>query len=88
MTTTIRMWGNSHAVRLPKALLDDIDLANGAELEVTTDGESVTLRPVRQPRRPMRKYTLEELVADQPEHPDTDECVEVDWGSPVGREVW
>ena len=83
MTAIVQKWGNSQGVRLPKALLDKIGLEVGAEVEVTTDGRSITVAP----RRPVRgRYTIEQLVADMPE--GDPEGGEVDWGPPVGKEVW
>ena len=84
MTTTLKKWGNSQAVRLPKALLDEAGLGDGAEIELTTDGQSITIKPRRAIRRP-GKYTIDDLVRGTP---DDFAPGEVDWGPPVGEEVW
>lgn len=81
-TTILEQWGKGCGIRLSKALLDEVGLDVGSEVEVTTDGQAITIRP----RRPVRgRYTAEQLVAEMPDDP---EGGEVDWGPPVGKEVW
>ena len=84
MTTTVKKWGNSQGLRLPKALLEEAGITLGAEVEVTTDGQTISVRPARRSRRP-GKYTLDDIIADMPDDP---EGGELDWGPPVGKEVW
>ncbi len=80
MTTRVQKWGNSLAVRIPKAYADEIGLREDAsvELNVAEGMITISLQIVNIP-------TLEELLAGiTPEniHPETD------WGPPVGNEVW
>ena len=56
MRTKIDRWGNSLAVRLPKALAERADLREGDHVEMEADRRSITIRRVR-PR-----YTLDELL--------------------------
>ncbi|HEY0784451.1 MAG TPA: AbrB/MazE/SpoVT family DNA-binding domain-containing protein [Acidobacteriaceae bacterium] len=80
MQAQLRKWGNSVAVRLPKAALQAARLVAGdvVELEVPEEGSIVVrARPARQ--------TLEKLVARiTPEnlHGETLKS------RPVGKEVW
>ena len=72
MTTKIRKWGNSYAVRIPKEHIHLLGLKDGSAVHVS-------LKPVR------HKPTLRELVAKiTPEN----RYPETDWGKPVGNEVW
>jgi len=58
MGARISKWGNSLAVRLPRAVLDQLGLQEGQEIEfVIKDGE-VQIKPAH--KRP----TLKELVAE------------------------
>jgi antitoxin MazE len=79
--TKISQWGNSLAIRLPQALVSELAIARGAEVElhIENDGFRVTLPSVP------RKFTLEELLAGV-----TPENIhhEVDWGKPQGKEAW
>jgi antitoxin MazE len=81
MKSNIRKWGNSLAIRIPKALADELGLKDDAAVDVTAkDGQLVVTVLIPRPR-----YTLEELVAGitpENQHP------EVDWGPPVGSEEW
>jgi len=75
----VAKWGNSLAVRIPQALAEQAQLDEGAEVEVSVEGGSLSIR-----RRP-RRYTLDELV-DQITPENRHE--ETDWGEPQGKEVW
>ena len=69
----VAKWGNSLAVRIPQALAEQAQLDEGAEVEVSVEGGSLSIR-----RRP-RRYTLDELV-DQITPENRHE--ETDWGEP------
>ena len=80
MKTTAQLWGHSVAIRIPKAIAVDAGIAPGVTVEVTREGDSVIIRGERHPR-----FALESLMeAVTPENRHG----EIDWGSPVGREVW
>ena len=57
MRTKIDRWGNSLAVRLPKALAERADLREGDQADMEADDRTILMRRVRP------HYTLEELVA-------------------------
>lgn len=79
----IQKWGNSHAIRFPKHLLDMVHLQEGDKLDVLVEEERLILDPVRKKKR--KKYRLEDLVSRiKPGHYSK----EVDWGEKQGREVW
>ena len=80
--TRIQKWGNSQGVRVPSKLMKAARIEVGDEVDVTVDGERLILEPSRRIRG---KYRLEDLVARLPEDYQPEE---VDWGPPVGREVW
>ena len=75
----VTRWGNSLAVRIPKALAEQTDLREGSEVELSITDGALTVRP----RAPA--YTLEQLL-DQvtPENRHD----EIDWGEPQGKEGW
>jgi len=78
--THLAKWGNSLAVRIPQAIVNEARLAEGDRLsfDLTGDG-SIVLRSRR------RKYSLDQLVAaikPRNRHHETA------WGSPKGKEVW
>lgn len=77
----LRAIGGSVGVTLPRPLLRQVGLEVGAEVEITSDGRSLTLAPRR------KRYSVAELVKGMRpgDMPTAD-----DWSAapPVGREAW
>lgn len=46
--TKLRMWGNSYAVRLPKALIETIGLKDGSEFQILYKDKQIILKEKRQ----------------------------------------
>ncbi len=46
METLIKKWGNSYGIRIPKVILDKLQLKDGASLELTTKDGKLILNPV------------------------------------------
>jgi antitoxin MazE len=81
MATTVQRWGNSLGVRIPKAIAEQVELAEGTEVEFVAAGGELTIRPRRKRRR---KYKLSELLAQmKPRHRHG----ELHSGGPRGREL-
>jgi antitoxin MazE len=80
MSVTLHRWGNSVGLRLPKPLLDQLGLKEGSEVDVKVENNRLVIEPSRR-----RRYTMAELLEGFT--PD-DWPGEVDWGPPVGKEVW
>jgi antitoxin MazE len=72
-------WGNSHAVRIPKVVLDRVDIHEGDELEVRIENGGIALQLATP------KLRLRDLVKRI--KPDNLHG-ELDWGKPRGRELW
>lgn len=81
MTATIRRWGNSAAVRIPRHILSQANLEEGTDVEIllTKEGE-ITLRAVR------KRKSIQELFAGY--DGEFFQAGEIDWGKPQGEEVW
>lgn len=79
MKTQVSKWGNSLGVRIPRAVATDAGLTEGAVVDITVDAGALVMRPVA------RRYTLEELLDGLPVDTKPEE---IDWGPPVGKEVW
>jgi antitoxin MazE len=81
MPTTVQKWGNSLGIRVPKAIAEQANLADGTEVEFETKGGVLTVRPARRRRR--RKYKLSDMLAKMKgPHPHGEF-----FGKPVGREI-
>jgi antitoxin MazE len=79
-TSSLKKWGNSLAVRMPSAVIQDLGLSENSSVQIVSDGTAITITPKRS-----KKLSLDELVgAITPQNSHQ----EVDWGEPVGGEVW
>jgi antitoxin MazE len=78
--TTVRKWGNSAAVRIPAAVLRSAQLNLDEIVDVREEAGKIVIEPVRQ-----KAYKLEDLLASiTPEN----QHEPIDFGSPMGKEVW
>ena len=82
MITKVQKWGNSQGVRLSKELLSDVEINVGDAVDVAARDGVLVVTPVRRVRG---GHDLRELVRRIPKDYKSEE---VDWGYPVGREVW
>jgi len=79
MRTSVQKWGNSLAVRIPKAFATDLGIDQDGSVDLSMEDGVLILRQVR-----VDRYDLESLLKEV-----TDENIHavVDWGAPVGREL-
>ena len=82
MITKVQKWGNSQGLRLSKALLSEVEIAIGDDLDVSVHDGTLILTPVRRVRG---GRDLRDLVRRIPKD---DNPAELAWCRPVGREVW
>ena len=79
MKTKIRKWGNSLALRIPKAIAEDSHLSIGSTVDLSVQSNALVVKSIDE------KYTLGDLVLkinDKNIHDETDT------GEPIGQEVW
>lgn len=82
MITKVQKWGNSQGLRLNKSLLATAAIEIGDEVDVIVQDGALIVTPVRRVRG---GHDLRELVRRIPKKSRAEE---LDWGPPVGREVW
>lgn len=80
MRTRIQKWGNSLALRIPKALAAEVHIEQDSLVEISLVEGKLILEPVAEPA-----WTLEELLAGVTEQ---NLHGEVDTGPATGREAW
>jgi antitoxin MazE len=81
MKIRVQKWGNSLAVRIPKAFAIEVHLKADALVDLSLADGKLVLQPVEEDPIP----TLDELLARiTPENLHA----ETDWGPPMGRETW
>lgn len=76
MKTILRRWGNSLAVRIPKAFAMHVGLASGEEVEISADADGLRITPARDLQALLDKVTPENIHGETMTEP------------PVGRELW
>ncbi len=80
MLTKVQKWGNSLALRIPKAFALDAQLENDSIVEIKILEGQIIVTPVSD-----KVWTLEELLADINKN---NLHHEIDAGLPLGNEVW
>jgi antitoxin MazE len=76
-------WGNSLALRVPKAFAEEVGAAEGKRAEMTVENGVLVIKVSKLKKR--RRYNLEHLINGITEE---NRHSEVDWGPPVGNEIW
>lgn len=79
-TATIQKWGNSHGIRIPKNLLNNLNWNDGEKIILTAKKNRLIIE-----QAPKQK-TIEKLFDgfDSKNYKPQ----EFDWAEPVGREIW
>ncbi len=81
MLTKVQKWGNSLALRIPKAFAIDAQLAHDSLVEISLVKGRIIVTPVAS----APSWTLEELLAGITQD---NLHAEVDTGFAVGNEIW
>jgi antitoxin MazE len=79
MRVTIEKSGDDLVLRIPAELAQQHALEEGAEVELSLDAGRASIAPVE------TGPTLEEMLAQVT---DENRHELIDWGPPVGKEVW
>ncbi|MCP3178446.1 MAG: AbrB/MazE/SpoVT family DNA-binding domain-containing protein [Desulfuromonadales bacterium] len=79
MLTKVQKWGNSLALRLPKALTDEAGVHLDSSVEISVRDHTIVIEPVRE----KQTYALDDLLAGIKPENLHDEC---DYGESVGKE--
>ena len=79
---TIQKWGNSQGIRIPKRLLDSLQWQQGERIILSSKNKKLLIE-----KAPTNQHkNIKELFKGF--NPDNYTPSEVDWGKPVGDEVW
>jgi antitoxin MazE len=80
MQSTIQKWGNSQAIRLPKAILEIAGLTENEQVQIAAEPYKITIRKAAARKR---RTLAERLEGFEGEYTGQ----EWNTGSPAGREV-
>mgnify|MGYP004457274385 CR=1 FL=1 len=79
MKTNIQKWGNSQGIRIPKVLLDTVNWSENEQIVITVDNGKLIIEKAQ------NRKNIKELFKN---YKGDYEQVEMDWGDPVGEEIW
>ena len=82
MITKVQSWGNSQGLRLNRQVLEEAHIAVGDQVDLSVRDGVILVAPAKRVRG---GCDLRVLVARIPRDYKPEE---IDWGRPVGREVW
>lgn len=82
MRVALKKWGNSVSVRIPAAVMREFNLSVDQEVDLRAEDGRLLIEPIRDEKP---RYSLDELV-DGIRPDNLHEAV--DFGAPVGKEVW
>jgi antitoxin MazE len=80
MITAVQKWGNSLALRIPKAYAEETNIHDGSSVNLTLHEGNLVITPVRK-----KSFSLDDLLNGIT--PDNRHDV-VDSGPAVGQEIW
>jgi len=79
MTTSIKKWGNSLGIRIPKNIADNLGLKDGSSISISEKNGTIILE---------KKIKFIDLKKAMKNYKPENYHKETDWGEPVGRELW
>lgn len=77
MEVSVKKWGNSLGIRIPKIIANDLSLKDGLKVEIEDKNGSIIISPINN--------ELNELIAQiTPENIHA----EIESGQSIGNEIW
>jgi antitoxin MazE len=80
MLTKIQKWGNSFAIRIPKAFASEVQIEKDSVMEISLVDRQIIIKPVNVP-----KYSLSQLLSGVNAN---NIHSEIDTGKTCGNELW
>ena len=80
MQTTIKKWGNSLALRIPKFFANNANLKINKTVDMSINKGSIIITPINE-----KEYSLEKLLKGISKN---NLHGEIGTGAPVGKEIW
>lgn len=86
MQLIIKKWGNSLATRIPKAIVDSINLRLNQKVDIETVNGKIIITPIKQ----KKEYSLDELLSQCKPGSMTLSEEDREWlnGDSVSKEIW
>lgn len=84
--TTVKKWGNSQAVRIPKEFLNILNLKENDEVELKIKDEALIMK--RTKKYLNLRERMEQFYGKPIDEIFVESTQEVDTGAPTGNEFW
>ena len=85
MNTNLSKWGNSAAIRIPKAILDELKIDSNNFENISFDIDVEGSKSILKKKQEKTKF---ELLAEKSKGEKINPKEDIDWGNPIGKEVW
>ena len=82
MLTTIKKWGNSQGIRLPLDILREAEIDKEGAVNISAQGNCIVITKAEPQKK--RQNIMNLFFFFLCEYEPTG----IDWGEPVGKEVW
>jgi len=79
MTTSIQKWGNSQGIRIPKSILDELKWKENEDVMIMVQDNKLIIEKTE------KRKNIKDLFK---EYDEKYEPIEIDWGEPMGDEIW
>lgn len=80
ISTTIQKWGNSQGIRIPKYILEQMNLDTNSNVSISVENDSIIIQ-----RATKKHIPLAQRFAD---YTGETQSSEYDWGESQGEEIW
>ncbi|MCL2491800.1 MAG: AbrB/MazE/SpoVT family DNA-binding domain-containing protein [Coriobacteriia bacterium] len=80
-TVTIGKWGNAQGLRLPKLFCDALGIGVGDKVTVSLEDNKIVIENL------LEQHTISSRMKNDWDGKPL-KAYEVDWGEPVGKEIW
>ena len=80
MKTAVQQWGNSLALRIPKAFAQQTGVQRGTPVRLTAERGRIIITPLNEDEVSLKKLLAK--VTPKNIHGETD------WGRAAGKEIW
>lgn len=81
LTVSISKWGNGQGIRIPKSILEFLNWSDAEKVEIIAEEDYIKIKKIDVKKR----KNIKELFADYNANYEKEV---IDWGEPVGKEVW
>jgi antitoxin MazE len=88
MQAVIQKWGNSQGIRIPKAFLEALGMAENDTVELSRVDNNILVTKVENEKYNNLSERLEAFYGKPIDEIFVESEVEIDTGSPVGGEAW